>query len=105
MSTTITLEPKTTMPSIAPLYQVAMDALAAVTPGGRIIIDASALEEGDLSLVQLIEATRRDGAARGVDVALSAPANGVIAALARRVGLAMDDPGNIGFWFHGETTA
>jgi hypothetical protein len=76
------------------------DRLRETPVGATVTVDASDLAEADLSIVQLLEAFRRDS---GRVVALAAPANPCLAAVLDRAGfLTAPDADAIDFWFHGE---
>ena len=88
-----------------------MALLAAVESGEDIAIDADALEEADLSLIQLLEAARGHLAnlATGADdtgrqaLRLDRPANPVLLSLLERGGfLTAPDPAARRFWLHEE---
>lgn len=88
-----------------------MALLAAVESGEDIAVDADAIEEAALSLVQLLEAARGHLAnlAGGADDAgsqalrLERPANPVLLALLERGGfLTAPDPAARRFWLHEE---
>lgn len=77
--------------------------LNAAVPGADVQIDIADAVNADLSLVQLIEATRRHGAQVGATVALAAPAGAPVQAVLQRAGFLTDpSPADIAFWFHGE---
>lgn len=66
-------------------------------------LDASALVEVDLSIVQLIEAARAHAGRTGSTIRLTAPANGALADLLRRAGtLTHPTAEDIDFWCHGD---
>lgn len=68
-----------------------------------IEIDASAVAEVDLSLVQLIEAARAHAAQENKTIRLTAPANDALVGLLRRAGsLSEPTTEDIDFWCHGE---
>lgn len=67
-----------------------------------LTINADAVADADLSLIQLIEATRRATAAAGGRTCLTAPANAAIAAVLDRAGFLTDPAAaDLDFWFHG----
>ncbi|MEH3106612.1 MAG: STAS domain-containing protein [Sphingomonas fennica] len=77
--------------------------LEVAVPGADVTLDIGSAVNADLSLVQLIEATRRHGAQVGATVALAAPAGAPVQAVLRRAGFLTDPtPEDIAFWFHGE---
>ncbi|HEX7873513.1 MAG TPA: STAS domain-containing protein [Sphingobium sp.] len=66
-------------------------------------IDASAVAEVDLSLVQLIESARAYAAQENKTIRLTAPANDALVGLLRRAGsLSEPTAEDIAFWCHGE---
>ncbi|HEX7853490.1 MAG TPA: STAS domain-containing protein [Sphingobium sp.] len=66
-------------------------------------LDASAVAEVDLSLVQLIEAARIHASQESKTLRLAAPANATLVALLRRTGsLSEPTAEDIDFWCHGE---
>lgn len=77
--------------------------IAAMEDHGDVALDLSALEEVDLSFVQLVLSARSHGAAEGRTLRLAQPAGEAVTALLRRAGFLTDpDPGDIDFWFHGD---
>jgi hypothetical protein len=77
--------------------------LATLHSEPELVIDASALIEVDLALVQLVEAARQHATRESKAVRLAAPANPALTHLLGRAGLidgaTQDD---LDFWFHGE---
>ena len=66
-------------------------------------IDLSACEDADLSLVQLIEAARKSGAAQSKDVSLTKPATDMVRAILERAGFLQSFTGDDArFWLHQE---
>jgi anti-anti-sigma regulatory factor len=66
-----------------------------------VVIDASPLIDGDLSLIQLLITARAEAARRGQSLSLSAPAQPALCGLLTRAGFAPSTPDDINFWFHG----
>lgn len=99
---TIRLEPSVTVRTIEALRASILDSFAQDT---AIELDASAVAEVDLSLVQLIEAARVHAAREGKTLRLTAPANDALLGLLRRAG-ALSEPTaeDIDFWCHGDLT-
>lgn len=71
--------------------EIARDCLAALDAGGGLQIDAGAVEEADVSLLQILVAARTscEGAGRGFSLTLSP----VLEALAVRAGFAVTGAG------------
>jgi len=79
------------------------DALrATLAAQSDVVIDASQLIEGDLSLIQLLLSTRKEAVLRHRTLRLAAPANDALCALLTRAGLAAQD---LDFWHHGKIPA
>jgi anti-anti-sigma regulatory factor len=57
----------------------------------RVVIDATALEQADISLVQVLAAARKTAEGAGRSLRLVAPPGGVLAQLLARAGLAAPD--------------
>ncbi|WP_448661222.1 STAS domain-containing protein [Sphingomonas sp. CJ20] len=77
--------------------------LDGIASEGAIEIDIATVEEGDLSLLQLLAALRATAAFAGRPVRLRSPAPAPVAALLERAGfLAAASPDDLDFWFHGE---
>lgn len=73
--------------------------LAAFDEHGDVELDASAVVEADLSLIQLVAAARVHAARSGRRFALCAPANAALEALLRRGGfLTAPSPADRAFW-------
>lgn len=66
-----------------------------------VAIDLSAVAAPDLSVVQLVEAARRQAVRQGLALTLAHPAAGPLAALLDRAGFADLAPADHHFWFHG----
>ena len=81
------------------------DIAAALSTGAAITLDAASLVDVDLSFVQLIEAARREAAARGVELTLAQPANDCLAAVLERTGVTTAAAADRSFWFHGKERA
>ncbi len=97
----ITLDQSATVREAAILAAQLADGMARADT--TLTIDADAVVEADLSLLQLIEVTRRDMPARGGAVQLRTPANPAIAAVLERAGfLAAANADDLQFWFHGD---
>jgi anti-anti-sigma regulatory factor len=75
--------------------------LAAVAGASDLVVDVSEVTSADLAFVQLIEAARRSAERRGIDVRLSAPAQGALRDVLSRGGL-LDpaQPPSLEFWTH-----
>ncbi|MBJ6122358.1 STAS domain-containing protein [Sphingomonas mollis] len=84
--------------SIAPFCD---EVRAAFGGTGDIALDLSAVEDPDLSVIQLVEAARRQAARDGAVLTLAHPATGPLAALLDRAGFADLSPTDTQFWFHG----
>ncbi|MBU3078048.1 STAS domain-containing protein [Sphingomonas quercus] len=68
-----------------------------------VALNVDALQELDLSFVQIVLSARTHVEREGGVLRLARPANPAVAALLRRAGfLAAPDPADIEFWFHGE---
>lgn len=66
----------------------------------EIVLDMDAVDEIDLSFVQLVQAARGDA---GKTVRLARPANEAVTALLRRAGFLTDpSDADVDFWFHGD---
>ncbi|UYY77080.1 STAS domain-containing protein [Sphingomonas sp. R1] len=77
--------------------------LATLETDEAIEIDLGAVEDADLSLLQLLQALRTAAEAAGRVVRLRSPAPAPVAALLERAGfLAAPSPQDLDFWFHGE---
>ena len=76
--------------------------LAAVQTGGDIDMDIAALEDVDLSFIQLVLATRTHLEQEGARLGLVQPAGPALAALLDRAGFGDPRPADLDFWFHGE---
>ncbi|MCX7285044.1 MAG: STAS domain-containing protein [Novosphingobium sp.] len=77
--------------------------LEALQAHDAVELDASQVEDADLSFLQLVEAARKLAAAEGKPLALTAPANPFLAALLERAGFLADgDPSARAFWFKGD---
>jgi anti-anti-sigma regulatory factor len=72
----------------AGLTEQLMQALAAHS---RVVIDATKLEQADISLVQVLAAARRTADSAGRSLRVVAPPGGVLAELLVRVGLVAPD--------------
>jgi anti-anti-sigma regulatory factor len=57
----------------------------------RVVIDATALEQADISVVQVLAAARKTAEGAGRSLRLVAPPGGVLAQLFARAGLAAPD--------------
>ncbi len=68
--------------------------------GEDIALDCAALEELDLSFVQIVEAARVELLGAGKALSLSAPADGPLAALLQRAGF-LADPADLPTWLKG----
>jgi hypothetical protein len=76
----------------------------ALARGRDLVIDVGGLESADLSVVQLIEATRISCARRGLGVRLAAPADGALRDVLTRGGfLDPAQPDRSEFWIHTAT--
>lgn len=88
MSATVCLPPRCTL---VQAESIAVDFRAALGAGGGLVIDASALEEGDVSLLQILIAARHSCEAVGSGLVLtSSPA---LERLATRAGLSVTAAG------------
>jgi hypothetical protein len=67
--------------------------------GSDIALDCGALEEVDLSFLQIVVAARAELGAAGRTLGLTAPTDGPLAALLQRAGFA--DPADIPSWLKG----
>lgn len=100
MNSTLILEKSTTIRTIEPMRE---QILAAFAEHSAIEIDASAIAEVDLSLIQLIEAARAHGAREGKTLRLTQPANATLAALLQRAGFLTESTAEVlDFWCHGD---
>ncbi len=101
----IGLDASTTLQNVEDL-RVAL--LAGIESGETITVDASAVVEADLSLVQLLEAARfhvsnLPGRDTVPDLNLSGPVNPVLRGLLEEAGFLTDaDAGTFRFWLHEE---
>ncbi len=86
---TVRLEGSVTLPSAAEVRTRLLEALAR---GGPLIVDCAAVEEADLSLVQLLVAARRHAARSGAGFRLEPPPSPAVVALFERAGLPLPDP-------------
>jgi kynureninase len=93
-----------TLRSAPDLREAMLERLGATS---QLTINCAALEEADLSLLQLIVALRKSGAERGATIALKHPAGGPLQQLLARAGFITapaGDPGNDDlFWLEGIT--
>lgn len=85
---TFTLPPRCTL---VQAEGIASDCRAALGAGGGLLIDASALEEGDVSLLQILIAARQSCEAAGGDFALTS--SPTLDALAGRAGFSVTAAG------------
>lgn len=77
--------------------------VAAFAEHPMVEIDMSAIEEADLSLIQLVEAARAHAAREGKELRLTQPVNEALTALLRRAGfLAEPTTEDLEFWCHGD---
>lgn len=76
--------------------------LGAVQAGGDIDLDLSALDEVDLSFVQIVLAARAHVEQGGARFTLAQPAGPALATLLDRAGFGDPQPADLDFWFHGE---
>lgn len=100
---TVPLGVQAALPDIAAIRQALADALA----GGddEIVVDAGALADADFSLIQVLEAARRQARADGRTLRLAPPANAVLTGLLARAGVAPTAPDDLDFWSHGASHA
>lgn len=100
MSLAISTGASATIRTVDQLQNAILEALQSQSV---VTVDASEVEEADLSFVQLMEAARRHAGADGKDIRLAQPANAHVRALLSRAGLLSDaSPEDLDFWFHGE---
>lgn len=96
----IKISGKSTIRTISDAFQTLNEALSL---NKSVIINVDAAEEIDLSFVQLIEAARIQSKSAGIQLSLSAPADGVLLAVLKRGGfLDVATPEDQKFWLHRE---
>lgn len=88
MSATVCLPPRCTL---VQAEGIALDFRAALGAGGGLQVDASAMEEGDVSLLQILIAARHSCEAVGCSLALTS--SPVLEALAARAGFSVTAAG------------
>ena len=86
---TVHLEGCATLPGAA---EVRARLLGALARGEPLVVDCAAVDEADLSLVQLLVAARRLAARNGAGFRLEPPPSPAVVALFERAGLPLPDP-------------
>jgi ABC-type transporter Mla MlaB component len=76
--------------TVAEVTALASNLNAVCTPTAELHIDASGLEEADLSAIQLMISAKRTATERGCGFHLHAPAAGALAQLMKRYGMAAE---------------
>lgn len=100
MALNISCGTSVTLRSVEALRETLLDGFAEQS---AVDLDVSALEEVDLSFVQLVEAARVHASRENATIRLVSPANPALAALLARAGfLTQPSADDIDFWFHGE---
>lgn len=100
MSPSIVLGPAATIRTAEQLQSTLADAFQ---QDGAVTIDASELQEIDLSFVQVIEAARKTAIYEGKPIYFVTPANDAVRSLLSRSGTLTDAmPEDLDFWLHGE---
>jgi anti-anti-sigma regulatory factor len=102
MTASVSLAERGTLPTIASLHEALREAFA---QEGDVVIDTSALVEGDVSLVQVLLTARAEAERQGRALRLSAPAQPALADLFVRAGFAPASPHHPNAWHDGETPA
>jgi hypothetical protein len=75
---------------------------AALRQDGPVVVDIAAVDETDLTFIQLIESARRKAAATGRDFRLRHPAGGAVLEVLRRGGFLDDQTSERAkFWLQG----
>jgi len=75
---------------------------AALAKGGPIALDMTAVEETDLTFIQMVESARRRAAGTGQGFTLRHPAGGAVLEVLRRGGFLDDDTSERAkFWLQG----
>ncbi len=86
------------------LHDFAAETIVALEAGGVVELDLSSLSAPDLWTVQVIEAARRQGATRDVEIGLRVPATGRLYDTLDRGGfLTAMSAADRNFWFKGES--
>lgn len=97
----IVLSGSITLPNIGEAHATLLEVLDSDAPAS---IDIDGVTEADLSLVQLIESTRRAFAERGQTLRLQNGAGDAVLPILRRGGfLDPSDPERVDFWLQGTT--
>jgi hypothetical protein len=87
MPNILSLPERVTLQTIAPVHEALA---AAFAQSGDVMLDASALVEGDLGLVQLLCAAKAQAASEARNFHLEPPDNAALASLFARSGFAPD---------------
>jgi anti-anti-sigma regulatory factor len=102
MTASVSLAERGTLPTITSLHEALREAFA---QEGDVVLDASALVDGDVSLVQVLLTARAEAERQGRALRLSAPAQPALSELFARAGFAPASPHHPNAWYDGETPA
>lgn len=84
--------------------QFRSELISALASHHEVVLDTTAVEEADLSFVQIVYAARDEAERNEKLLRLAAPASGAVRALLERGGfVSAASPADLDFWFHGET--